>query len=213
MLLIKISYGAVSNIMKDFNLGTLLGEIKKSKSLFKTSAIIIIIIAVGIWFLYDRWEGLEKVFTIVGFVATLYSVVLTIILYNFLNIADAEFIINSQRYVDNNKGKIIQTVLSLGNFMRDNYRDISDSNVKEIKISNEIQEAFMYTITINKSYINERTALYQCRESFKKLELLINETHISKVADLKSIEADKAHEITQTLLGLVIELNTIFNKK
>lgn len=199
-------------LMKDFNFKMLFAELNKNKGLLRITLVTLVISTIILFIVFLFWTDILILFSILGFVATLYSIILTMILYNFLNIADAEFLLSTQKYVETNKEKITKTVENLSNFMNSNLRVLKSNGNQDspIVIPAEIHDDFRYMLSINKKFINERTVLYQCRESFKTLETLIKDTKVIQLNTLNEIENEEAEELTQQLVDLLIELNTIF---
>lgn len=198
--------------MKEFNFKVLFSELNKNKGLLWITITTLIVSTIILFIVFLFWKDLLILLSILGFVATLYSIVLTMILYNFLNIADAEFLLNTQKYVESNKEHITKTVTDLSNFMKLNLRKLKGKEDEDslITIPAEVHDGFRYMLSINKRYINERTVLYQCRESFKTLEALIDETKVIHLNTLNEVEVEKAEILTQQLVDLLIELDTIF---
>ena len=198
--------------MKDFNFKLLFSELNKNKGLLRITIVTLVVSTIILFIVFLFWTDLLILLSILGFVATLYSIVLTMILYNFLNIADAEFLLSTQKYVESNKEKIVTTVTDLSNFMKLNLRKLKGTESKDLSITipAEIHDYFRYMLSINKKFINERTVLYQCRESFKTLDSLIEETKIIQLNNLNEIEVEKAEKLTQQLVDLLVELDTIF---
>lgn len=201
--------------MKEFNLKVLFSELIKNKGLLKISIWILVVSSLIIYIFYYIWSDVLIFLSIIGFAATLYSIILTMILYNFLHIADAEFLINTQRYIETNSKKLTKHVAELSEYMKMNLRTLqtSSSQIPTIEIPDDIHDMFRYLLIINRKYINERTSLYQCRDSFKLLEQLIEETQILKLSSFNEIEIEKADELTQQLVELLVELDTIFYDK
>lgn len=156
---------------------------------------------------------LNNIIIVLGFSATIYSVFLTIVLYRFISLSDAEFVINSNIYVEKNKQEIISKALKLSNFMMDAINDKHNLQPKANIIPGEIRSDFIYLKNLNKKHVNERTSLYQCKETFNKLESLISETKIHEVAEVHKISLEKLNEIWEVLIELTTHLDTIFNNK
>jgi len=156
---------------------------------------------------------LNTIIVAAGFSATIYSVFLTIVLYRFISLSDAEFVINSNIYVERNKQEIISKALRLSNFMMEAINDKHSSDQKRNIIPGEIRSDFIYIKSLNKKHVNERTSLYQCKETFNTLESLISETKIHEVADINNVSLEKLNEIWVVLIELTTHLDTIFNNK
>lgn len=190
---------------------------KKSQKLLFISLGLILFISTVLFFMLkiDVIKPLiDNIITLVGFTATIYSVLLTILLYHFISLSDAEFVINSNIYVERNKQTIIAKTLRLSNFMKDAVNDIHNERSENIGvIPADIRSDFIYIKSLNKKHVNERTTLYQCKETFDQLENLITASKIHEVTDIKKIELEKLNVILVVLIELTIHLDTIFNNK
>lgn len=199
--------------------GILLGfkeSVNNSRKFLGISSVILIIMSTIIYLLskIDVLNSLiNTTIALMGFSATIYSVFLTIVLFRFISLSDAEFVLNSNLYVERNKQEIIAKILRLSNFMRDEISDKHSEVPKTKLIPGEIRDDLIYIKTLNKKHVNERTSLYQCKESFNTLENLITETRIHEIADYKNIEVEKIVKILEVLIELTTNLDTIFNNK
>ncbi|WP_242226721.1 hypothetical protein [Bacillus cereus group sp. BfR-BA-01358] len=192
-------------------------SINKSRKLLIFSAVIIIILTGILYFLVSIEkikDNLNVFITIFGFSSTIYSVFLTILLYQFISFSDTEFIIDSNKYVERNKELIISKTLNVSNFIKEAIQLVhtNPSNPSKI-ISADVREDFLYLKNLNKKHVNERTSLYKCRNNFKEFETIITEIQIAKVSDVCTIEIEKLDDLWNVLMELTINLNTIFNKE
>lgn len=190
---------------------------KKSKKLLLISTSLILGLSILLFFLLKIKSispAIDNIMELVGFVATIYSVLLTIILYHFISLSEAEFVINSNLYVERNKQQILNKSLRLSNFIKDAIHSIhNDEPNTPVNIPADIRENFLYLKNLNKKHVNEKTTLYQCKETFDFLENLILEIKVNEVSDIKSINLDKLNELWEILLELTTNLDTIFNKE
>ncbi|MED1381731.1 hypothetical protein COL41_28910 [Bacillus mycoides] len=192
-------------------------SIKKSWKLIIFSAVIIICLTIILYllFLNDKIQGhLDTFMTIFGFCSTIYSVFLTILLYQFISFSDTEFIIDSNKYVERNKELIMDKTLNVSNFIKEAIQLIHTDESRASKIiSADVREDFLYLKNLNKNHINERTSLYKCRKNFAEFETIVAEIQIAKVSDICTIEIEKLVELWSVLMELTLNLNTIFNKE
>lgn len=190
---------------------------KKSKNLLLISTSLILGLSILLFFLLkikSISSAIDNIMDLVGFVSTIYSVLLTILLYHFISLSEAEFVINSNLYVERNKKSIIAKSLRLSNFIKDAIHSVhNDDQNTPLIIPADIREDFLYLKSLNKKHVNEKTTLYQCKESFVFLENLLTEIKINEVSDVKKIKLDKLNELWGILLELTTNLDTIFKNK
>lgn len=192
-------------------------SIKKSKKLLTFSVIVMMILSIALYSLFEINTlelYLNKFILIFGFSATIYSVLLTILLYHFISFSDTEFMIDSNKYVERNKEIILNKALSLSNFLKEGIQLIHTNEKKAVKvITADIREDLLYLKNLNKKHVNEKTSLYKCRREFSELDTIISDTNITQVKDLCTIEVEKLDEMWRVLIALTTNLNTIFNKE
>ncbi|MGM2512704.1 hypothetical protein ACS2OW_26410 [Bacillus cereus group sp. BceL035] len=189
-------------------------NLKEGKKLLIISTLIILCISYILYLLLKVdiiKPFLEGVILLVGFTTTIYSVVLTILLFNFLSMSKAKFWLNSKQYVERNKEEIMEKVIALSNMVgqlvKNKKNDVTEG------ISDELLDHFHYIKTINDKYTNEQTALSQCKDTFKTLVESLEKSGLLTAKDIQEIELEKLNKIKGGLIELTVALDTIFNEK
>lgn len=189
-------------------------NLKEGKKLLINSILIILFISY-ILSLFLKVETikpfLEGFILLVGFTTTIYSVFLTILLFNFLSMSKAKFLLNSKQYVERNQQEIMEKVIALSNMVGQLVKN-KKNNSKE-DILDEFSDYFHYIKTINDKYTNEQTVLSQCKDTFKTLVESVEKSGLLTAKDIQEIELGKLVDIKGILIELTLSLDTIFNDK
>ncbi|MER2172564.1 MAG: hypothetical protein ABS938_18255 [Psychrobacillus psychrodurans] len=189
-------------------------NLKEGKKLLINSTIIILLISFIIYLLLRVNKikpFVEEFLTIVGFSTTVYSVVLTVLLFNFLSMSKAKFWLNSKNFVERNQNEILDKVIALSNLVNDLVKN-KKSGLNE-DISDELLNDFHYIKTINDKYTNEQTLLSQCKDTFKMLVDSMEKSGLLTAKDIQKIDLEKLVKIQGILIDLTLSLNTIFDNK
>jgi len=190
-------------------------SISKSKKLLIFSIITLTILTVVLYIIFYIFDEIhiEKFILIFGFCSTIYSVFITILLYQFISFSETEFYLDSSEYVEKNKDEIIERALNVFNFVKEVVQIIhSGTTLPEKLIPVEVRSDIQFLKSLNKSHVNEHTSLYKCKKNFAEFEHIITEINLKEITDICTLDKTKVDELWNISSRLLINLNTIFKR-